>query len=378
MEYGPEDIAAWCDTILPTLYNPGLFDDEEITNDVWNMLEQEASELGPEKEALLDAAADWFRQHRELEVDSLQTLTEAQIKAILDTPQTVQHSADWYTQRRNRLTASEFSNVLTGSRERLLKTKLDTTSQDRPLQSPVALAQADGEMIATSWGHRFEPIVRSIYELELAGPNTVCDTLGRFTHRTYPWLSASPDGIVTKGPLAGRLREIKAPKNRQPDTYVPSEYYVQMQIQMEVCDLEAVDFVEAQFGQQVMYSINQQDQEDFLDIEKLPPAKWYGMIAVYGDLDTPSTWSYKYGEPAESIEDLMQPEPSDQPLLEVAVWYLKGWYPRTVLRNPNWWGSVGQPAAELFWAEVLSRRESIQDTIDIHDSEDSVAGWLGS
>lgn len=369
----PEDIAGWCETVLPTFYNPGLFDDEEITNDVWGLLEQEASHLGPEKDALLDAAADWFRQHRELEIDSLQSLSEAQIKTILDTPQTAQHSADWYTQRRNRLTASEFSNVLTGSRERLLKSKLDTT-QDRPMQSQVALAQADGEMIATSWGHRFEPIVRSIYELELAGPNTVCDTLGRFTHRTYPWLSASPDGIVTKGPLAGRLLEIKAPKNRQPDTYVPSEYYVQMQIQMEVCDLEAVDFIEAQFGQQVMYTINGTDDDD---LEKLPKAKWYGMILVYGDIDATSTWSYKYGEPVDSLEDLMQPPSCDQPLLEVVVWYLKGWYPRTVLRNPNWWANVGQPAAELFWAEVLSRREINQETNqDTIDSE--VGGWLGS
>jgi len=357
-----EDIAAWCDTILPTLYNPGLFDDEEITNDVWNMLEQEASELGPGKDTLLDAAADWFRQHRELEVDSLQPLSEAQIKKILDTPQTVQHSADWYAQRRNRLTASEFSNVLTGSRERLLKTKLDTTSQDRPLQSPVALAQADGEMIATSWGHRFEPIVRSIYELELAGPNTVCDTLGRFTHRTYPWLSASPDGIVTKGPLAGRLLEIKAPKNRQPDTYVPSEYYVQMQIQMEVCDLEAVDFVEAQFGQ---------EEEGDATPAYVVEARWKGRIHVYGYTDDPTTWTYRYSAPVEDMEDAVVEPAPDLPLLESSIWWLKGWYPRTVLRNRSWWETVGWPEAELFWTQVMSARES-------NTTSDTKTVWLGS
>ena len=361
------DIAAWCDLYLPAIYNPGLFDDEETTDEVWESVSRiiDESHIDEEtKEEILDTAADWFRSVRDLEIESL-SVPQAQIEAILQAPQTTQHSADWYTQRRNRLTASEFYQILTGSRERLLKSKLESQGSqgDRPAVSPVALAQPDGEMVATSWGHRFEPIVRDIYELETG--STVFDRLGRFTHRDYKWLSASPDGIVTKG-NAGRLIEIKAPKNRQPGAYVPAEYYVQMQVQMEVTDLDAVDFIEAQFDQVLVYSaVHQVDQ-----VESESEGVWTGQINVYGVLQDSSSWSYAYSRPVKSRAEI-EMLPSDLPLLESSIWTLKAWFPRTVLRNRTWWDTVGLPEAQTFWAEVLSRREVPIETIE-H------VGWLGS
>ena len=372
------DIALWCDETLPAIYNPGLFDDEETTDEVWASVTTAINSIAdcPDTvELLMDAAADWFRQQRDLELDALFPLPEESITTFLTGPQTMQHSADWYAERRNRLTASEFSHILTGSRERLLKTKLETGPPHVFSQNTVALAQLDGEMVATSWGHRFEPVVRDIYEHETAGVKNVCDTLGRFTHRDYAWLSASPDGIVVSGPLAGRLLEIKAPKTRQPDTYVPFEYYVQMQVQMEVCDLEAVDFVEAQFRQALVYSIHG-CPEPFPETE-ITAARWKGCIAVYGHLEEPSTWVYSYGPPAEKLEDCLPAAVvPNLPLLDSSVWWLaeNGWFPRTVLRNPTWWQEKGQPAAELFWAEVQSRREIATASTD----SEEVIQWLGS
>jgi putative phage-type endonuclease len=361
------DLVAWCDLYLPAIYNPGLFDDEETTDEVWDTVSQmiDAMHVDDEtKESLLDTAGDWFRSLRDLEINSLEPVQAAQIEAILQTPQTVQHSADWYTQRKNRLTASEFYQILTGSRERLLKTKLESQG-DRPAMSPVALAQPDGEMVATSWGHRFEPVVRDIYELETG--STVFDHLGRFTHRELKWLSASPDGIVTKGPSTGRLIEIKAPKNRQPGTYVPAEYYVQMQVQMEVTDMDAVDFIEAQFDQVLVYSlVHEVDQ-----VESESEGTWTGQINVYGTLQDQTTWSYAYSKPVKSRAEIVMP-PSDLPLLESSIWTLKAWFPRTVLRNRIWWDTIGRPEAETFWAEVLSRRDLTPASIIEH------VGWLGS
>ena len=366
------DLAAWCDEYLPTVYNPGLFDDEETTDEVWESVSRMIDEFHIDeetKEELLDAAGDWFRAQRDLEIEGLESVPTAQIETILHTPQTIQHSADWYAQRRNRLTASEFYQILTGSRERLLKSKLESqcSQGDRPAMSPVALAQPDGEMVATSWGHRFEPVVRDIYELENGA--TVFDRLGRFTHRDYSWLSASPDGIVTHGPSAGRLIEIKSPKNRQPGTYVPAEYYVQMQVQMEVCDLDAVDFIEAQFEQTVIYSsVHQVDSVEEIQEDCV----WTGQINVYGILEDPSSWSYAYSRPVKSKAEIVMP-PSDLPLLESTVWTLKGWFPRTVLRNRTWWDTIGLPEAETFWTEVLSRRDLPQIEAIEH-----AGGWLGS
>jgi hypothetical protein len=374
------DFDDWCDEHLPELYSVGMFDNEDMSDEVWEAVNELAAETvldyiddpaerDETSEAILDAAREWFRGHHELTVEAIATTASAAtLDELLKRPQTSQHSADWYAQRRNRLTASEFAQILDGRRGALLRQKIDTTAMgDRPSQAPVAIAQADGEMIATSWGHRFEPVTRDIYELELAGVGTVCDTLGRFTHQIHPWLSASPDGVVLSGPLAGRLIEIKSPKTRIPGDFVPSEYYVQMQIQMEVCDIDAVDFIEARFAQSPV---------DNYDEKAITDARWKGRIQVYGNLERNETWTYRYSEPVEDLDDAVIPAPpADLPLLEDTVWWLVSWHPRTVLRNPEWWREEGWPAASLFWAEVQSLRGVTPPATKIELI--GSGGWLG-
>ena len=375
------DIESWCDETLPELYDAGMFDLEETSEEVWEAvqvaLEPLSDVLGEDAiEELHDAAADWFRNHHETVLELIEPVPAATITALCDKPQTAQHTADWYNQRRNRLTASEFSHILEtpGKRAALLKQKLATDTGDRVgLSAPVGIAQPDGEMVATTWGHRFEPVIRDIYELELAGVGTVCASLGRFTHPTIPWLSASPDGLVIKGRNAGRLVEIKAPKTRQPGDFVPPEYYVQMQIQMEVCNLDTVDFIEAQFSQRPDAAFTDAEEEAAKD------AAWKGRIEVRGFLEDSSSWRYSYSRPVEDLEDAVLPsDHQDLPLLESSVWWLTGWYPRTVFRSPTWWNTVGWPNAQLFWAEVLSLRE--QGTTGNSDSDGDSDGpqWLGS
>lgn len=354
------DLDAWCDEELPDLYDEGMFDSEEISEEVWETVQQLAQttlldhiEDEEERDDLLDQILDvaraWFRAHHDLVLEAIEPLPSATIEALTSKPQTAQHTADWYAERRNRLTASEFSQILDGRRGALLRKKLSTEPSSSYGSAVIGIAQEDGEMNATTWGHRFESITRRIYELELAGVGTVNDTMGRFTHPTIPWLSASPDGLVTKGPLAGRLVEIKCPKTRQPGEFVPQEYYVQMQLQMEVCDLDVVDFVEAQYGQRPLKAISPADEAA---IEK---ASWKGRIDVYGYLESPETWTYKYSKPVEDLLDA-KIETCELPLLESSVWWLTGWFPRTVLRNQVWWSAIGWPAAELFWAQVESGR----------------------
>jgi putative phage-type endonuclease len=383
------DFSEWCDEHLPDVYDVGMFDSEEISDQVWETVASladdtvlnhidDSNERNTMSEELMDAARDWFRVNHEIMTEAILV---AEPTELLRRPQTTQHSADWYSERRNRLTASEFSLILTGSRGRLLNQKIEVSAApERPQQTPVAISQEeDGDMVATSWGHRFEPVVRKIYELELAGVNTVCDTLGRFQHKAIPWLSASPDGVVLRGALAGRLVEIKSPKTRQPDDFVPEDYYVQMQVQMEVCDVDAVDFIEAQFDQIRTDSLHEQK-----DIARR--ANWKGRIQVYGYLEDPATWTYHYSEPVEDLEDIvMSAPPTDLPLLEDSTWWLTGWFPRTVLRNREWWETIGWPAAQTFWAEVKSLREfnSTKTLSEPTQESDTVishvksGGWIG-
>lgn len=363
----------WCNHFLPELYDEGMFDSEEADAEVWNavtqLIEETTLPLDSDEatdglvDALHAAAEAWFRFHHACVIDALPPVGPETITALTTQTQVDQHSAEWYTQRRNRLTASEFGQILTGRRGTLLLSKVDpAAARDFVQTSIVALSQPDGEMPATYWGHRFEPIVRQIYEEEISGRGSVCDTLGRFTHKSIPWLSASPDGLVTRGALAGRLLEIKAPKTRQPGQFVPDDYYAQMQIQMEVCDLDAVDFVEAQFIQRHTGATDESEPE--------PNAEWKGRIEIYGDAADVATWVYRYSSPANDLEDAtwLTPPPPGLSLLESSVWWLVGWYPRTVLRNERWWSQVGSVEAARFWNEVEEGRKTMVLS----------GGWRGS
>jgi hypothetical protein len=397
MSITEDDILTWCDDTLPDLYDPGMFDEEETADAVWDAVTQlveetllVALEEDDDRDALVeqvhDAAEEWFRDRHALLLESVPVGAPT---ALLSRPQTAQHGADWYSQRAHRLTASEFSQVLDGRRGALLRSKLNPPAEgDRSHGQPVGIAQLDGEMNATTWGHRFERLTRQIYELEIAGVGTVCDTLGRFQHLTYPWLSASPDGVVLSGPVAGRLVEIKSPKTRQPGIFVPGDYYAQMQIQMEVCDIDAVDFIEAQFAQRPTFlsSVAGSLALSPEDTAALQSATWKGRIQVYGFVELPDTWRYRYTAPAEDLDDAAfqadDPAPTDLPLLEDSVWWLTGWYPRTVLRNANWWDETGWPAAAEFWAEVESRRSEPVARVAIVTTDDTIdliggGGWAG-
>jgi len=385
---GSDDYTAWCDTHLPDLFDPGLFDDEETTEEtmdaaqqlfqetVLDLLDDEATTVD-EREAMTDdaltATTAWFKDQKATLIAALEPLPEPLLQQIITREQVAQHSTDWYAQRRNRLTASEFSQILDGRRGALLRQKVAPASEAADsFGSTVALAQEDGEMTPFSWGHRFEPVVRAIYELEISGVATVCDTLGRFTHRSIPYLSASPDGIVTKGALRGRLLEIKAPKSRQPGAFVPYEYYVQMQIQMEVADLEAVDFIEAKFKQRHATALT---EEEAVEIHH---AAWKGRIFVIFNGSNGSL-RYVYRGPVEDLEDVMSEEAptleNNEDIVEDSVWWLVALFPRTVLRNPIWWSTVGEPAAETFWTEVEAKRAAKVDTIELVPDSPK---WMGS
>jgi hypothetical protein len=379
-----EEIESWCDETLPELYDGGMFDSEEISEDVWSSVETAIEPLADDlteddRDKMMEAAADWFRAYHDLVLEAIEPLPAETIKAMTTKPQTAQHTADWYAQRRNRLTASEFSQILDGRRGALLRQKISNDTGDRVgMTAPIGIAQPDGDMNATTWGHRFEPITRRIYELEVAGVDTVCDTLGRFTHPTTEWLSASPDGVVMKGSRTGRLVEIKSPKTRKPGEFVPQEYYIQMQIQMEVCDLDVVDFVEARFGQRHADTMSAEDTK------ACEQAAWKGRIEVRGHLDDSTTWSYHYSTVVEDLEDAIFETQSDLPVLESSIWWLISLHPRTVLRNREWWSSVGLPNAQLFWAEVQSLRDQnitsppLTSTPNDPDTIEHIGGWMGT
>jgi hypothetical protein len=95
-----------------------------------------------------------------------------------------------------------------------------------------------------SWGQKYEYVTTCLYEEK---NQTTISSFGCIEHPTYTFLAASPDGIVTGPNNYGRMIEVKNVVSREITGIPKKDYYIQMQLQMEVCDLAECDFVETKF-----------------------------------------------------------------------------------------------------------------------------------
>lgn len=147
-----------------------------------------------------------------------------------------QQSDEWYSTRQNKLTASSMWKIFKSesTRNSIIFEKCSTKSKPQFYGGPM------------EWGNKYEPVSIMLYEKIY---NTKVGDFGCITHKNYPYIGASPDGIVTDetSPLYGRMLEIKNIVNRDITSVPKEEYWVQMQLQMEVCELECCDFLETRF-----------------------------------------------------------------------------------------------------------------------------------
>ena len=103
------------------------------------------------------------------------------------------------------------------------------------------------------WGQKYEPISIEFYKKLY---NTEITDFGCIKHPQYPFIGASPDGINTDPTNLryGRMLEIKNIVNREINGIPKTEYWIQMQLQMETCDLNECDFLETKFVEYESYN----------------------------------------------------------------------------------------------------------------------------
>ena len=123
---------------------------------------------------------------------------------------------------------------------------------------PTALQQQQHVSVNSPlhWGQRYEPVTGQLYEYR---NKTKLGEFGCIQHDIYAFIGASPDGINIdpNSPLYGRMVEIKNIVNRDITGIPKEEYWVQTQIQMEVCDIDETDFVETRIKEY-------EDEESYL------------------------------------------------------------------------------------------------------------------
>ena len=164
-----------------------------------------------------------------------------QIERLRAIIQPIQRTKEWYEFRYNLITASNLGKLF-GS-ESLYNSLICEKCKPLDYASSLGNCSVDSPM---HWGTKYEPLTIMLYEKLY---KTRIEDFGCIKHSTYPCIGASPDGINVdpESPLYGRMLEVKNIVNRE-ITGIPSDmYWIQMQIQMETCDLNECDFIETQF-----------------------------------------------------------------------------------------------------------------------------------
>ena len=179
------------------------------------------------------------------------------IQTLREKPQPDQRTPEWYARRNNLITASAASKAF-GSQASVnqlvyekCKNYAQASSSVNDSGDGTATAPPQGPLQGSvnsplHWGQRYEPVTVMVYEYR---NNTRLGEFGCIQHDDYPFIGASPDGINIDpaSPIYGRMVEIKNIVNREITGRPKEEYWIQTQIQMEVCDLDECDFVETRF-----------------------------------------------------------------------------------------------------------------------------------
>lgn len=297
---------------------------------------------------------------------------------LLAIDQPVQCTPAWYEMRNNLMTASSAWKAIgtPGSVRALLREKVDApqtveAASGSPKASHSGFVQ---ENTPLQWGKKFEPLSVLYYE---ARYNTAVQEYGCLIHPAYPFMGASPDGINfgddASNPLLGRMLEIKNVVSRV-ITGVPKEdYWIQMQLQMEVCDLDECDFLETQFVEHADYAAYVGAREAYvstMEADADEVSLRFGTMAVFAVLGSPDL-RYEYGPMGMSTDEAEGWLEDVRARNEAKgfVWYKNLYWELVtascvlVRRNRRWFASViGE--FDQFWKRVLYYRDHANEWLE--------------
>jgi len=295
---------------------------------------------------------------------------EYKIQGLREIPQPVQRTPEWYQFRWNLITASNAWKAFESQSaiNQLIYEKC------QPLKTFDENVD-DEKMINTNspmhWGQKFEPLSVMIYEDMY---KSKVEDFGCIKHPTYKFLGASPDGIIIESSTGryGRMLEIKNPVSREITGIPKKEYWVQMQLQMEVCDLDECDFLETKFVEYPDYDSYRDDSvidydlngNEFKSYVKTANNSFKGTIIYFHTKERKPFYLYqplnlhlsedisKWEE--ENIEKY-ESEPFNYTFLKFIYWKLEKLSCVLVLRNKDWFkNNIGQ--LEKVWKTIETER----------------------
>jgi putative phage-type endonuclease len=292
----------------------------------------------------------------ETKLNDIETKRIIQRLTILkNTKQNVQRTKEWYETRHKLITASNaykaFENESTQNQliyEKCQPIRCETSDVDQHVNINTAM----------HWGQKYEPVSVMYYEYTF---KTVVSEYGCIQHDIHSFLGASPDGIIEDSSLPnfGRMIEIKNIVNREIDGIPKKEYWIQMQLQMETCDLNECDFLETRFTEYLNY--NEFISDGFFLTSKSEDYK--GIIMYFSYKSGNPLYIYK---PFEMEEDFFNYWEQDQIKIQElnGLTWIKNIYWKLeevscvlVLRNNTWFQNNIEQLTKI-WNTILEERET--------------------
>ena len=275
-----------------------------------------------------------------------------------------QRSQEWFDMREKILTASSLADSLGKghfkSRDDLL---IEKTSKD-------PIPRFTSWII--EWGVKYEPVATSFYEML---NNVTVLEFGLVPHPEFTIFGASPDGICDDNSpedYIGRMLEIKCPPIRKFTKEVPDHYWMQMQGQLETCDLEECDFLQVKIeeyeSEKDYLEDKSEDNKDGVTSKGLPKGL---VLSFVKKVDGKEEYHYEYSELNKSFEDIqlwaenkIQNYSSEYNKIVHHWWRIDRYECTLVYRDRDWWLDT-MPKILDFWEDVEHyRKVGNQELID--------------
>lgn len=280
---------------------------------------------------------------------NIETMTE-KLNYLTNVPQPDQRTEEWYHFRHKHLTASSIWKAFSSQSNinQLIYGKC----------APLDVSKYSRVNLESSlhWGQKYEDVSILWYEKQY---NTKVRDFGCIPHKKLNYLAASPDGInvdITSKKY-GRMLEVKNIVNRDITGIPKYEYWIQMQIQMEVCELSECDFLETRFNEYEGYEQFNADGTFTHTADGKPK----GIMMLFADKDGNPIYKYlDIGSSEETYRDwnlqMMVDMASSGQWLKNIYWKMDEVSIVLVKRNKKWF-EAAEPILDDVWKLIEHERE---------------------
>ena len=273
-------------------------------------------------------------------------INKEKLQYLIDLPQPVQRTAEWYDIRNNMLTASDLGKIIKenrpGTKNSIVLKKSGNKTDEVKLSGK-----------AITWGVKYEQVANDLYSKR---NDIKVYEFGLIQHPTIRHFGASPDGISEDLVML----EIKCPYSREINGKIPEDYYAQIQGQLEVCDLDYCDYLECKIKEYTNYEefesdihTNNSNNNEYGSIIEIFNIKENGVKYLYSKL-CPTIEEFTIWK-TDIVEQIMK----DDNLEYNCIYYWKcDIYSCTrVTRDKRWFANI-KDKLYSFWEEVLYYRQT--------------------